>query len=133
MSIEVFTEIEGLDELEDALVNGAPRMAKKFLGRVHKKAGEILVESASEKAPYQEGDLAGEIYANTTTNKDGMYTRVGPTKQVFWGLIQEIGSAEANVPALHWLEHSAEEVQDQVLDVYVQAIDDGLNEMKGGK
>lgn len=133
IELEVIANIEGLEELEESLTQGSRRAAKKFLQRAHTRAGKILQESAEENAPYQEGDLAGEIYIDTTTNNDGMLTRVGPTKSVFWGLIQEFGAPEANVPALHWLEESAKEVKDEVLAEYMQALDDGLQDMKGGK
>lgn len=133
LDIQIVTDIEGLDELEEAFLNGSPRVVRQFLQRVHRRAGSILVESAKANAPYQTGDLEGDIHTQTITSKDGMTTRVGPSKKTFWGLIQEVGSAEANVPPQHWLEQAAVEVQDQVLDEYQDALDDGLRQMKGGK
>lgn len=133
IGIEITCDIEGLDELEAALLEGAPKMAKKFLRQVHSRAGNLLKESAEGNAPHHTGELAGDIHTQTTTSKDGMLTRVGMSRETFWGLFQEFGAPEANVTGQHWLEQSAVEVQDQVLDEYIQAVDDGLSEMKGGK
>lgn len=132
--MEIVPNITGLAEFEKAMLEGSPRMAKKFMARVHREAAALLVESAEDNAPYQEGYLASEIHYSTTTDKEGMLTRVGPGKEVFWGLIQEVGASEANVPALHWLQRSAELVEKEVLAVYLQAIQNGLDELtKGGK
>ena len=130
VDIEIVTEIEGLDELEEAFTNGSARAVRRFLQRVQGKAADILVESAQDNAPYAEGDLADDIHKQFVQGDGAFTVRVGPSKETFWGLIQEFGAPERNVPALHWLENSAKEVQDQVLDEYYAGLSDGLEDMK---
>jgi len=60
---------------------------------------------------------------------DGALTlRIGPSRETFYGLIQELG--DAHVPALHWLENAARSVQDEVLEEYYEALTEGLKDMK---
>ena len=131
LDIELVTQIEGLDELEAALVTGGPKAAKAFLRRVEKKAAVVLQKSAKEYAPYRDGDLEGDINIQIVTDPGGMTARVGPSRETWYGLVQEIGAPSENVPALHWLEDSARAVETEVLDEYNQALTDSLNEMKG--
>lgn len=130
IGIEIVTNIEGLDELEEAFTQGSARAVKKFLRRVELRAAKVLKDKASADAPFEEGDLSEDIHAQVITNSDGMTVRVGPSKETFWGLFQEFGAPEANVPATHWLEDSAKSVQDKVLDEYYEGIREGLEAMK---
>lgn len=130
LDIEIVTNIEGLDELEEALTEGSRRAVKKFLRKVEMKAAKPLVESAKQYAPYETGRLETDIHRQTITNSDGMTVRVGPSSEAFHGQFQEFGAPEANVPALHWLENSARAVQDQVLEAYADALTEGLEDMK---
>lgn len=130
LDIEIVTNIEGLDELEEALTEGSRRAVKKFLRKVEMKAAKPLVESAKQYAPYETGRLETDIHRQTITNSDGMTVRVGPSSEAFYGQFQEFGAPEANVPALHWLENSARAVQDQVLEAYADALTEGLEDMK---
>jgi HK97 gp10 family phage protein len=132
MSIEVVTNIEGLEELEEAFNEGSKRAVKKFLRSAEMKAAKPLVESAKQNAPYESGQLMGDIHRQSVVDESAgtLTVRVGPSKETFWGLIQEFGSPEANVPALHWLEQSAVDVQDQVLEGYSEALTEGLEDMK---
>jgi Bacteriophage HK97-gp10, putative tail-component len=131
MKIEIVTEIEGLDELEKAFTSGAKKAVKKFLRSVEFKAAKLLVDSAEKYAPYEAGFLAGDIHRQTVADDGALTVRVGPSRSSFYGMIQEFGSPEANVPALHWLENSAVAVQDKVLDRYMEALTEALEEMKG--
>ena len=130
VEIQIVTEIEGLAELEEAFTSGSKRAVKKFLRRVEMRAAKILQDSASEYAPYAEGDLSEDIRRQTVQSDGALTVRVGPSKQTFWGLFQEIGAPEANVPAEHWLENSARAVQDEVLTEYFAGVDEGLADMK---
>jgi len=58
------------------------------------------------------------------------FYKTGPFQDTFWGLIQEFGAPEANVPALHWAENAAKEHQDEVLAVYYEALTEGIKDMK---
>lgn len=132
MDIEVVTEIEGLDELEEAFTGGSARAIKKFLRHVEFQAAKVLVESAEEYCPYRTGELEENIHRQTVIdNSSGTVTvRVGPSQQTFYGLIQEMGAPSENIPALHWLENSARAVQGEVLEEYQTGLTEGLEDMK---
>lgn len=131
LNIEVVTNIEGLDELDKALSEGGPRVAKKFLRGVEMKAAKPLVDSAKEFAPYDTGRLEGDIHRQSIVGDGTLTVRVGPGKEAFYGMFQEFGAPEANVKALHWLENSARAVQDQVLEKYYEELTNALEDMKG--
>jgi HK97 gp10 family phage protein len=132
VSIEIVTEIEGLDELEKAFTEGSKRAVKKFLRSVEMKAAKLLMDSARAYAPYDTGFLDSQIHRETVVTSDGALTvRVGPSSEGFYGMFSEFGAPEANVPAQHWLENSARAVQDDVLDKYMEVLGEALDEMKG--
>jgi len=130
IDVEIVTNIEGLDELEEAFTEGAKRCVKKFLRSVEMKAAKPLLESAKQYAPYETGQLEMEEHRQTVESDGALTVRVGPSKSAFWGLILEFGSPEANIPAQHWLENSAKAVQSEVLERYVDAVNEGLEDMK---
>ena len=132
MDIEIVTNIEGLDELEEAFTGGSARAIKKFLRRVEFKAAKVLVDSAEEYCPYKTGELEENIHRQTVIDSaSGTVTvRVGPAQQTFYGLIQEMGAPSENIPALHWLENSARAVQSEVLEEYTSGLTEGLEDMK---
>jgi HK97 gp10 family phage protein len=131
IQIEVVTNIEGLDELERDFTEGSKRAVKKFLGKVEREAAKVLIDSAENMAPRDTGHLADSIGKSVVQSDGALTVRVGPNRSAFYGLIQEFGAPEANIPALHWLEDSAKAVKDQVLDKYVESINTGLEDMKG--
>jgi len=131
VDITIVTDIEGLDELERDFTQGSKRAVFKFLRGVEMKAAKILMDSAREYAPYETGFLESDIHRQSVLSNGALTVRVGPSQSAFYGLIQEFGSPEANVPALHWLENSARAVQGAVLDAYMEALRTGLEDMKG--
>lgn len=131
VDLQIVTNIEGLDELEKALLEGGPKAAKRFMRSVEMKAAKVLQDSASESAPFHTGDLSEDIKRQTIAADDTLTVRVGPSRETFYGLFQEFGAPEAGVPAQHWLESSAKEAQDAVLEKYIEAVNEGLEEMKG--
>ena len=128
MDIEIVTNIEGLDELEEAFTEGAKRAVKKFLRRVEMRAAKPLVESAKQYAPYQYGTLESDIHRQSVIGDGSLTMRVGPSQKTFYGLILEFGTE--HIPALHWLENSARAVQEEVLQEFYDALSDGLEDMK---
>jgi HK97 gp10 family phage protein len=130
IDITVVTGIEGLDELEEAFTSGSKRAVKKFLRRVEMRAAKVLQESAEKNAPYETGDLSERIRKQTVQGDGSLTVRVGPGKDAFWGMFQEFGAPEANIVGTHWLEQSAKEVQDKVLEEYYAGIREGLEDMK---
>lgn len=130
VDITIVTEIEGLDELEEAFTQGSKRAVKKFLRRVERKAAKVLKTALEEDAPYDTGDLSEDIHIMTVVSDGAMTCRVGPSKDTFYGVFQEFGAPEANVPAQHWMELAAKEHQDEVLQEYLDAVTEGLEDMK---
>jgi HK97 gp10 family phage protein len=130
IDIQVVTDLEGLDELEESFTSGSKRSVKKFLRRVEMKAANVLVESAREYAPYETGRLEEDIGRQSIQSEGALTVRVGPSKDAFYGLFQEFGAPEVNVPALHWLENSARAVQDEVLEEFYEGLREGLEDMK---
>ena len=98
IDIEMVTDIEGLDELEEAFTEGNKRCVKKFLRHVEFQAASVLVESAKEYAPYETGQLEGDIHRQTVQSDGALTVRVGPSAETYWGMFQEFGAPEANVP-----------------------------------
>jgi Bacteriophage HK97-gp10, putative tail-component len=130
IDITIVTDIEGLDELEEAFTQGSKRAVKKFLARVQREAADVLVKSAEENAPYLDGYLSERIRKMTVVGGGAVTTRVGPGKDAFWGMFQEFGAPEANIIGTHWLEQSAKEVQTEVLEEYYEGLREGLEDMK---
>jgi HK97 gp10 family phage protein len=127
---EMVTGISGLAELEEALTGGSKRAVKKFLLGAEKKAAKKLKDALSEEAPYDKGDLSEDIHISTTTSDGVLTCRVGPSKDTFYGMFQEFGAPEANVPAQHWMENTAVEHQDEVLQTYMECLSESLQDMK---
>lgn len=128
IDIQIVTNIEGLEELEEALTNGSKRVAKKFLQKVEREATKPLVESAKQYAPYDTGNLEMEIHRQSVTSDGALTMRVGPSSRAFYGSFDEFGTEKQ--AATHWLENSARAVQDEVLDKYYDALNEGLEDMK---
>lgn len=128
IDIEIVTNIEGLDELEEAFTNGSARAVKKFLRRAEMQAAKPLVQSAKDFAPYDTGLLESDIHRASVVSADALTVRVGPGPEAFYGIFQEFGTE--HVAALHWLENSARAVQDQVLQEFYEALTEGLQDMK---
>jgi HK97 gp10 family phage protein len=130
MDVEVITEISGLEELEEAFTEGSKRAVKKFLRHVEMQAANVLVKSAEESAPYFTGALEADIHRQSVLSDGALTVRVGPSQETFYGLIQEFGCPEKNIPAQHWLETSARSVQDEVLEEFISGLNEGLEDMK---
>jgi HK97 gp10 family phage protein len=129
LDIEIVTEIEGLDELEEAFTDGAKRVVKKFLRHVEMEAAKPIIEAAKQTAPYLTGALENDLHRESVVSDGAITLRIGPSQKTYYGLIQEMG--DAHVPALHWLENAARSVQDEVLEKYYDALNEGLEDMKG--
>lgn len=130
IDIQIVTNIEGLDELEEAFTEGSQRAVRKFLRRVETRAAKVLKDALSEEAPYDTGDLSEDIHTQTVQGDGALTVRVGPSKDTFYGMFQEFGAPEANVPAQHWMEQTAKEHQDEVLQEYMDGLSEGLQDMK---
>lgn len=133
IQITTVSNIEGLDELEEAFKDGSKRAVRKFLRGVEMKAAKVLVDSAKSNAPYNTGRLESDIHRQTVQGDGSLTVRVGPSVNTFYGMIQEFGAPEVNVPAQHWLEESAKAVQSEVLEAFHNGLTEGLADMKKGQ
>lgn len=98
----VTVKIEGLADLEKALLDIEKRTTRKSIGRrVLKKAGQPLADDMNAKAPEGEGDLSGSYAVSTKLNKsqkratrrekkDDVFMYVGTNDPA--GLQQEFGN-----------------------------------------
>lgn len=133
MADEVVTTtvtVEGLDELEESLIAGGPRVAKAFLRKVQSKVARILRQHLSDEAPYESGELSEDIHIQNVLTDGALTTHIGPSKRTFWGYIQEFGAPEANVPAQHWAEMTAIRHEEETRDNYIKVMTESLQEMK---
>lgn len=130
IDLQMVTDIEGLAELEEAFTGGSKRAVRKFLARVEKRAAKVLKDALSAEAPYDKGDLSEDIHIQTVMGDGALTVRVGPSKETFYGMFQEFGAPGANVPAQHWMELTAKEHQDEVLQEFMTGISEGLQDMK---
>ena len=130
MDVQIVTNVEGLEELEEAFKDGSKRAIVKFLRRVEMKVAKLLVDSAKQCAPYFTGRLESDIHRQSVVGDGTLTVRVGPGRETFYGQFQEFGAPAANVPALHWLENSARAVEGAVLETFQQELTDALGEMK---
>jgi HK97 gp10 family phage protein len=128
LDIEIVTNIEGLDELEEAFTEGSKRAVKKFLRHVEMEASKPIIEEAKQTAPYLTGALENDLHRESVVGDGELTLRIGPSQKTFYGLIQELG--DAHVPALHWLETAARSRQDEVREKYNEALTVGLEDMK---
>ena len=129
LDLQIITNIEGLDELERDFINGGPRAVKKFLTRVEKRAAKLLQTALSENAPYLTGDLSEDIHIQVVQAPGALVCRIGPSQDTFYGLMQEFGTV-TGTPALHWMELTAKENQDAVLQEYMDAVTESLQDIK---
>lgn len=95
-------DIDGLKELENALMEIDKKSTRKSVGRrVLKKAGQPLADDMNFKAPRGEGDLSGSYAVSTKLNKsqrratrrekkDDVFMYVGTNDPA--GLQQEFGN-----------------------------------------
>jgi HK97 gp10 family phage protein len=131
MADKVGCEIHGLDGVEDALCNAPKKMAVKYARNVSKAGGNILKEAIANAAPVDTGFLSEHIgiQSKATGGDEGsLTTHVGPTSQAFYGVFEEFGANGR--PGLHFMEHAAERVQDEVVDAFVNECNDRLEDLK---
>lgn len=126
--ITIITDIEGLDELEEAFTEGSKRAVKKFLRGVEMRAAKVLKTALSAEAPWDTGRLSEDIHTQTRQSGGALVVRIGPSRNTFYGLFQEFGTPTE--PAQHWMELTAREHQDEVLEKYFDALTEGLQDMK---
>jgi HK97 gp10 family phage protein len=142
----VKVEILGLPELEKTLTDEGPKMAKRWLRQMERKAGKIWQEEIEARAPKGEtGFLADNIKIKTHYERSDqeMVMQVGPTSEAYYGLFQEFGTRDVegtdkNGKHFHhpaqaaqpFMRPAYESKKDEVLEAFVSEARDRLEDMK---
>ena len=99
----VTVQVEGLAELNATLKDLGDKVAKQFIKKAGKEAGDLFVAEAKQRAPVmakptrqrQPGTLRDSIIAKVSlTKKNGLFVKVGPKKEVYWGRFVEFGTSK---------------------------------------
>lgn len=120
--------IQGIDQLESKLAELERSVRAKLLRTALKEAAELTRARAAELAPVLTGKLkAHEIVsvATSQSNSNTAVVRVGPDRQAFYGLFDEIGTA--HMTAQPFLGPAFEETEDAVLAAMSAAFVEAVN------
>jgi HK97 gp10 family phage protein len=132
-------EIEGLSQLSEKLTQLKQNAAKRYLLKAVQEGADVFKEAAEEDAPVYIGVLEESIVTKTSWSQgDGETTLdidIGPTKQAFWGELQEFGTQDVHgvdkngKPFHHtaqrpqrWLTNAFESNKDAALDKVATAM-----------
>jgi HK97 gp10 family phage protein len=144
MNVDV--KVEGLPELEKALNDLGPSLAKKAMVEASKAGGKTFADAAKQKAPRmtkatkhrQPGELADSIVVTTKTNARTGATKakVGPARPKggnkqepgAWGLMEEFGSVH-NRPQ-PYLRPAFDENAEKIIQDFASVLHDAI-EKKG--
>jgi len=128
-------EIQGLAELSVLLTEQTPAAAKRYLGRCADRAAEPLLAAMAGTVPRGIGILEESFTTKKSFANDGDQTtlvlEVGPTKQAFWGSMQEFGTSTE--PAQHWFGRAFESSKDEILDVFVEEAQNLIQDLGANK
>jgi HK97 gp10 family phage protein len=113
--------IEGLAELSEVLTTLAPQAAKRYLSRCAKPAAQVVLDEMGQTVPVGIGRLEECLTSQKTWDNDGgdettMLVVIGPTKNAFWGSLQEFGTKFQT--GTHWMGRAWESSKDRCLDVF---------------
>jgi len=151
MADELIT-VDGLADLSRALTELPARTAKRYLTNAADPAAEVVEDAMRQTAPIHTGELAGSAmhvnrFSDGPGNSTALITRIGPSKEAFYGLFPEFGTkpgegrtkksgrhwVHAATPALHWFQRAWESVQDKVLSVFATELLARLADMEAKK
>lgn len=122
-------DIEGLDELLNKLEALPLTVARKLIVRSLRAGAEPIRQEASDRAP--RGDEAPHLADNIITvvsdqTATGATARVGPSKQGFYGLFQEIGTAHHR--AQPFLLPAYDSKVNEAIEIIGEELGDGIEE-----
>lgn len=135
MAENIFSvQINGLDGIEAALNDVAPKVAAQIMRTAGRKAGQLYQGALEERAPVDAsaGDphLADHIAVETHTDKgEGqIQVSVGPESDVYWGIFQEFGTHDQQ--AQPFMRPVFEENKDAATQVFVDEVQNGLEKFR---
>jgi HK97 gp10 family phage protein len=137
--------IEGLKELQAKLDALPVKLAKRVVRPALEDAGAIVQQEAGVNAPRKTGNLTVNIVSEVTVHNDlTAEVHVGPDKSAFYGLYSELGTAphdetskdgmtwrHPGEPARPWLRPAFDATKGECLEVIIQDIRDGLDDVVG--
>jgi HK97 gp10 family phage protein len=111
--------IEGLNELSTMLTEIAPASAKRYMRKALGAGADVVQEAAETTVPVDVGILEESIVQKASFSDDDdagtttLTVDIGPTKQAFWGSLQEFGTRFQQ--GQHWLGRAWESCKGEVL------------------
>lgn len=123
MAESVSCKIEGLDELEDALLNQTTKKARSGMREALQAVGDFLRLAMVLKVPSRTGFLARHIISKITlsTKQDEGTVSVGPSKEAFYAQFVEFGSIH-NRPPEPFMRPAYDENKEKAVDVFAQKL-----------
>jgi len=93
-------KIEGLAELEDALLNKTVREARAAMRAALKDAGNVMRNAIAQRAPIRTGFLAKNIVTKIqlSVKEDEGKVSVGPAREAFYAGFIEFGTKTLQPP-----------------------------------
>lgn len=86
--------VHGLKELQDALDKLPIEIQERTLRFALRKGANVIAEGAARRAPRDTGKLAEDIVVRTRKDRaKGLVAEIGPSKKVFYGMFQELGTS----------------------------------------
>jgi HK97 gp10 family phage protein len=136
--------IKGLQGLEDALSQFAPKLVKKAFKEAMHAADQPIIETAKQLAPVmavatkdrQPGELRDSIGENITIKRDRVRARVGPRRikgesnqsPGAWGLMEEFGSIHN--PPQPYLRPAFDARKQEAVDKFADTLRAAIETMK---
>jgi HK97 gp10 family phage protein len=114
-------ELSGLSEVSEMLSNlTSARVAKGYLTRPAKKAGQVVIDALAKSAPEATGALADHMEMQSRFEGSELHCKIGPTKSVYWGIFSEFGTQTQ--PATHWMTQAWDACQEDALEAFVNEL-----------
>jgi HK97 gp10 family phage protein len=127
MPSAVECRVEGLDEIENCLLELTTKKARAGMREGLGDAGEFMRVSMALEAPSATGQTAREMQSKVTLsgkNDEGIVA-VGPSKQTYWDQFVEFGSIH-NRPPNPFIRRSFEKYGQKMLEVFTNKMRDIL-------
>lgn len=119
-------DVDGADQVAATLSAAGDQVAD--LDDAGRAAGRLVETDARRLAPRRSGRLVGTI--RTVAGAAGAVVSAGSPAVVYAG-VHEYGWPRRNIRGRHYMRDATERNRDRVLAVYVDAVDDALDEVKG--
>ncbi len=122
MAKPVSCTVEGLDELEHALLDTTVKKARKGMREALNAAGEVMRAAIEEKAPRRTGFLSSHIITKVklSAKEDEGTVSVGPSKEAFYGVYDEFGTR--HMAARPFMRPAFEQHKEPMLDAFVKRL-----------